>query len=406
MTRSGYGEQTRFALSALRTYEDIFDIYLSPTTWGQTGWIQEESEEHRWLDHLTHKTNHFLSNGGSFDMSLQVTIPNEWENLAPVNIGFTAGIEATKVAPAWLEKGNSMDRIVVVSKHSKDVYDSTVYYAKDPNTNQAVELKSQTLIKSVNYCVRFTEPSDIELDLDYDFNFVSVAQWGPRKNVENVVRGFVEEFRDEEVGLILKTSIAKNCLMDRENTKTQLRSIMSSYPDHKCKVYLLHGSMTEGEMASLYLHPKVKSLALISHGEGFGLPIFEAACNGLPVITIDWSGQKDFLYAPTKGKSKNKPKMRPHFSKVEYSLDQIPDHAVWEGVLQKDSMWAYPDQNSYKKQLRDVYKNYDRKLSQAKKLKKYNDIEFAPEKKYKEFADFVLGSDVSKIEEDKVLVFG
>ena len=406
LTRSGYGEQSRMALSALREYEDKFDIFLIPTTWGATGWIHEDSEEHRWLDFLIHKTNHYLNNGGVFDMSLQITIPNEWENMAPINIGYTAGMETTKVAHQWLEKANMMDRIVVISNHSKNVFESTVYYGKNSQTGEPIELKSTTDIGVVNYPIRFTESTEIDLELEYDFNFVTIAQWGPRKNMENTIRGFVEEFHDEEVGLVLKTSIAKNCLIDRDNTRGTIRGILDNYPDRKCKVYMVHGSMTTEEVAALYVHPKIKSLVAISHGEGFGLPIFEAVCNGMPVITINWSGQKDFLYAPTKGKSKNKPKMRPHFSKVEHTLSPIPDSVVWEGVLVKDSEWAYPDQDSYKKQLRDVYNNYDRKLSQAKKLKKYVDVEFTKEKKYKEFADFVMGLDVEDAETEKVLVFG
>ena len=39
LSMSGYGEQTRFALRALRAYEDLFDIYLIPVGWGKTGWI-------------------------------------------------------------------------------------------------------------------------------------------------------------------------------------------------------------------------------------------------------------------------------------------------------------------------------------------------------------------------------
>ena len=40
------------------------------------------------------------------DISLQITIPNEFEKMCPVNIGYTAGIETNKVAPIWLQKGN------------------------------------------------------------------------------------------------------------------------------------------------------------------------------------------------------------------------------------------------------------------------------------------------------------
>ena len=120
LSQSGYGEQTRFALRALRTREDIFDIFLIPVSWGGTGWIFEDTEEREWLDGLVmkHQAN-TAQEKRPYDISLQVTIPNEFELLAPVNIGYTAGMETTKVAGEWIEKGNIMDRIIVVSNHYK-----------------------------------------------------------------------------------------------------------------------------------------------------------------------------------------------------------------------------------------------------------------------------------------------
>ena len=59
-------------------------------------------------------------------MSAQVTIPNEWEKLAPINIGVTAGIETTKVSPQWVEKSKLMDKIITISEHSKQVYENTL----------------------------------------------------------------------------------------------------------------------------------------------------------------------------------------------------------------------------------------------------------------------------------------
>ena len=50
LSQSGYGEQSRFALRALRSREDLFDIYVQPTAWGKTGWIWEESEFREWMD--------------------------------------------------------------------------------------------------------------------------------------------------------------------------------------------------------------------------------------------------------------------------------------------------------------------------------------------------------------------
>ena len=69
------------------------------------------------------KTIQYLNTGQQqndpFDISLQITIPNEWERMAPVNIGVTAGIESTKIAPAWVEKSLQMDKIIVTSNHAK-----------------------------------------------------------------------------------------------------------------------------------------------------------------------------------------------------------------------------------------------------------------------------------------------
>ena len=101
LTRSGYGEQSRFALRSLRSREDLFDIYIQPLQWGQTSWMTVVNEERKWIDATIEKTIAYVQQGGLYDVSLQVTIPNEWERLAAINIGYTAGIETTKVAPQW-----------------------------------------------------------------------------------------------------------------------------------------------------------------------------------------------------------------------------------------------------------------------------------------------------------------
>ena len=80
--------------------------------------------------------------------------------------------------------------------------------------------------------------------------------------------------------MVLKVSIKNNSLADREHTESAIRSLLENYPDKKCKVYLVHGNMSEGEMKSLYLHESVCAYVSSSHGEGVGLPIFAAASNG------------------------------------------------------------------------------------------------------------------------------
>jgi len=349
LTRSGYGEQARFALRSLKSREDIFDIFIQPLQWGKTSWSIENNDERAWIDRTIEKTIHHIKNGGEFDISVQVTIPNEFEKLAQRNIGYTAGIETTKVAHEWLLKTNEMDKVIVVSSHSKNVLTNSVYQAINQNTGQSVELKATTPVEVVNYPVKtYDSLPEINLDVDTDFNFLSVAQFGTRKNLLNTIKWFVEEFRNDDVGLILKTNIAKNCLMDREILTAQLKELVSELGEKKCKLYLLHGDMSDEEMHALYKHPKVDAFLALPHGEGFGLPIFEAAYSGLPVVATGWSGQLDFL-VDEKGKSQ--------FYNVAFDLQPVQKEVIWDGVIVQDSMWAYPREQSAREQMRLCYKN-------------------------------------------------
>ena len=180
LTRSGYGEHARFVIRSLRTRQDIFDIYVIPVNWGQTGWTAEDNEERRWLDERIKATSVYVHQKGQFDISLQVTIPNEWERLAPINIGVTAGIETTKVAPIWIERANMMDKVITISEHSKWGFISTKYQGQNSQTGEPMTLACNTPVEIVHYPVKSYETlPNLELNLDFDFNFLAVAQQGP-----------------------------------------------------------------------------------------------------------------------------------------------------------------------------------------------------------------------------------
>ena len=397
LSQSGYGEHTRFVLRSLRSQPELFDVYLITIPWGSTGWVWEDTEERKWIDSLLQKTIEYTQAKGSFDVSLQVTIPNEFEKLATVNIGVTAGIETTKIAPLWVEKSQLMDKIIVVSEHAKYGFENTVYSGGNPQTGQFMSFQVDQPIEVVGYPVKKTKSKKLDLELKDDFNFLTVGTWIARKNIENTIRWFVEEFYDEEVGLVVKTTLAKNSIRDRMASEVRLKDVLQEYSGRKCNVYLLHGDMSEEEMTGLYNHDKIKALVNIAHGEGFGLPMFEAAYNSLPIVTVAWGGQCDFLYMDKKEKS-GKMRKNPMFTTVAYDIKQVQKEAVWEGVIQADSQWSFAKEWSYKKSLRSVVKNYNPLKSKAKKLQKYLKKEFAEEKQYLKMAEIVHGDTIENID--------
>ena len=395
LSQSGYGEQSRFALRALRSREDLFDVYIQPINWGQTGWVWEQSEFREWMDARILETLLLLQKKElQPDISLQITIPNEFEKICPINIGYTAGIETDRVSPDWLQKGNDMDKILVVSNHGKDSYVSTVATARNNDTGETFPYKLNTPVEVVWENTPMAESSQEILGFNpkNDFNFLCVSQMGPRKNLENTIKWFVEEFIDQDVGLILKTNTRSNCQIDLEHTERFLSTILKAYPNRKCSVSLLHGDLSEGQMRALYEHDKVKSMINISHGEGFGLPLFEAARSCLPIITIGWSGQTDFL-------SDNGKEM---FLKVKHNLKEVQQNAVWNGVVQADSRWAYADQGSYKMALRMMFKKHDSFVEQAKTLQSYIVDNFGDEKLYDKFCSSI--SSLYEEEQKKIVI--
>ncbi len=404
LTRSGYGEQARFALRALRSRPDLFEVFIKPITWGQTSWIVDDTPERRWIDETIEKTIGYLQQGGQFDMSLQITIPNEFNReVAKTNIGYTAGIETTQPAPIWIQKCNEMDSVIVVSNHSKNVLENTKFEGTDENTGQKIILENQSKITSVNYPTKsYDELPELNLELPTSFNFLTVAQMGPRKNLNSTIKWFLEEFKDEDVGLVVKTNVAKNCLLDRNLCVSNIKNIINqaSNGDRKCKVYVLHGNMTDEEMHALYTDQQIHAMIAIPHGEGFGLPIFEAAYSGLPIISVGWSGQCDYLY------DQETPSIA-HFYEVGFDIAPVPQEAVWEGVIVKESGWANAREQSTKEQMRNCYNDIinntegsiaSNTLNRAQQLQE----QFSADNMYEQFVNAVYDFNSIKKREEEV----
>lgn len=373
LTQSGYGEHSRLVYESIR--DKGYDIYINPLAWGTTTWandtnraeIEQLIDKYKTYAAQSEKTKQQLD----FDVQIHVGIPNEFQKKARYSICVTAGIETDRVSSNWLLKTHEgIDKLIVPSEHSKSGFMNTAYEVINNQTKERQILQCNCPVDVVPYPVKDLKTINLDLDVETKFNFLTVALLGPRKNIENTVKWFLQEFKnDPDVGLIVKTAFSKGSLIDRGNTLKHIKRVISEAGESECKVYLLHGNMTPEEIHSLYVSPKVNAYICASHGEGYGLPIFEAAYSGMPVVATDWSAHLDFLTAPYKesGKVRNK-KL---FARVSCDIAEVPKKAVWENIIIEGAQWAYPSEISFKQQIRKVKNNYGMYKKWATKLQEH-----------------------------------
>jgi glycosyltransferase involved in cell wall biosynthesis len=370
-TRSGYGEHGRFIINALNSRPDLFDLHAHPIHWGQSSWISANDPNIKLYESLVIKKELFQE---EYDLIVLVTIPSEWETYSgefpsKCKIGITAGIETDRIPVSWIEPANSMDHIIFTSKHSQSGFTKVKFKLKAEHSDDMIErIGISTPSEVIGYPVKSVKPLNLEnkLSLDTDFNFLTISQISPRKGVEQLLHWFLEEFHDENVGLVAKIHHGNNSNFDREMLRQKLfKPLLKKYPDAKCKIHWIHGSMSEGEIHGLYVHPQIHAYITTTHGEGFGLPLFEAAYSGLPVCATSWSGHLDFLKMPRGLKKQDM------YERIRCTIKEIGQPAVMDNILLPHMKWAHCDISATKKAMRNMVKVHKAKINIAKTLQGY-----------------------------------
>lgn len=338
LTQSGYGVHARQIARWLLANQNV-DVSFQPLQWGDTPWLIDNTK----LDGLVAavmKKSVNPSPESPFDVTIQLQLPNEWDpKLGKFNVGVTAGVETDKCNPEWTVACNKMSMIIVPSEHTK-----LNLLSQGPLTVPIVvvpEAFSDACLKKADDLPVSSLPT-----FSTPFNFLIFGQitgnnpFNDRKNTFFTLKWLFETFKDDpDVGIIMKTNAGRNTLIDRNNTMGMIRNVAQearkgAFP----KVHLLHGDMSDNEVAALYVHPQVKALVALTRGEGYGLPILEAAASGLPVIATNWSGHLDFM---NHGK----------FISIYYQLAAVHQSRIDKNIFIPGSRWAEPSEQDFKKRV-------------------------------------------------------
>ena len=366
-TRSGYGDHSRDILKSLFDL-DRYDIKVVPTRWGNTPQDQ--------INPQTEFGQKILQNivtqlDRQPDIFIQVSVANEFRKVGKYNIGITAGVETTIAPQEFIQGSNNMDLIITPSQFTKDVLLKTSFDQVDKNTKQKVgqlklEKPVEVLFEGVDTTIFNTKSSKSILDsVDTDFNFLFVGHWlsgdlgHDRKDVGMMIQTFCTVFKDlpknQQPGLILKTSQAGFSVMEREGVSNKIKDVTNQFGDKCPPIHLVFGDLSESELNDLYNDDKVKAKIMFTKGEGYGRPLAEFATTGKPIIVSKWSGHTDFL-----------PEENTVY--LEGELKQVHKSAANKFLLEQ-SKWFNVDYSKAAGNIFDVFKNYKKHLKKSEGLK-------------------------------------
>ena len=334
MTQSGYGVHSRQVARWLLSKNDV-DVKFMATPWGDTPWILDKNLHDGLVGKIMDRT---VGPDYKPDVSFQLQLPNEWDaKLAEKNIGITAAVETDRSHPSWLKACNDMDAVVFPSAHAKASVEINGEFTKP------------AYIVPESFCDEIMAGSQINetpVEFSTTFNFLIFGQltgnnpFNDRKNILFTIKWLCEVFKDDpEVGIVIKTNSGRNTRIDRTLVSKILKNVLDEvrkgpYP----RVHLVHGEMSDNDVSNLYRHPSIKALVSLTRGEGYGLPILEAAASGLPVIATNWSGHLDFL-------------KHTKFIEIDYSLFPVHQSRIDDKIFVKGARWAEPNENDFKKKV-------------------------------------------------------
>jgi len=254
------------------------------------------------------------------------------------NLAF-AVIESTSVHPHLVERCNRMDEILVPTTFTARAF-------RESGVTRPIHVVSHGVDTDYFRPVETRKP----LPGGRRFNFLAVATHVERKNIRQLVRAFLEEFRDrDEVALFLL--LRPEYHTSQNNVALEFTEWEREWARDSAPIFLWTGYLTREHLRDFYANANAY---VMPSNEGFGLTVLEAMACATPVIALEHGGVTDFVN-PSNGTLVPVGK-----SYVARDIDTLP----YVG-----DRFYEPDLAKLKRAMRDVYENEDAAVARARQAR-------------------------------------
>ena len=235
-----------------------------------------------------------------YDTVVFQTLPEHWPGLLEAgkrNIGYTVW-ETDRLPDHWPPLLSLPERVLVPCAMNHALLTAS-------GLGRPVRVVPHIRRHSWNYVT----PSDVaslrqQLKIPEDnFIFYSIGTWDPRKALSDLITVFSSEFSGHDrVTLVLKTSthmhqqsverlagLGIQAFVDA--LAARVRQLTGRPSPH---IVVVPADGVAGQVIDT-LHALGDCFVSLTHGEGWGLGAFDAACLGKPVLITGYGGQCDYL---------------------------------------------------------------------------------------------------------------
>ena len=167
-----------------------------------------------------------------------------------------------------------------------------------------------------------------------DFLVYSIFEWQDRKSPELQLEAFLRAFADDShAAYLVKVNPGAEAV-----ARTAIAGLEQRVPS-KARLLLRAEGWDESKMAAL--HARGDCYLSLHRGEGWGYPLFEAACQGVPVVATAFSGPLEYLDSD-------------HHQLVSYSLTPVRQPYLY---YHSRMQWAEPHLEDAVAKLQWVFQN-------------------------------------------------